>query len=176
MAIKIDEIRELGDFAPQYEYEVLIKSIPALAGLMKGIEAVNLRIQTINQPKRTSQTIDVDIRGHKVRQPGIYNYGNTITINLVETVDNYVMNLIRRWREACMETETNIALPKGEVETEITINKMNRQKDIVWSTVLHGCFLEDYEPGDLDGATSDVIKPTMTISYDYFDDSTFANK
>jgi len=43
--------------------------------------------------------VEVQLRGHKVFNSGIMDYGNSMTITFVETEDNMILKLIKAWRE-----------------------------------------------------------------------------
>lgn len=167
----IDDIRSIGDVATLYRWNVDFVSFPtALAG-PPTTESLNLRAETTEMPKRTGQSIETLIRGHKVKQPGIYDYGNVLTMTFVETVDSVIANFMRNWREICSETRTGIAQNKVDVEATILITRLNNLDESIWEYKLVGCFLEDMEAGGtLDGQSSDSIKPSLTFSYDYFED------
>jgi len=48
---------------------------------------------------------------------------------------------------------------------------LDNQKTPIWQYILYGCFLDSYDPGGmLDAANSDAVRPSMTLSYDFFED------
>jgi len=168
----ITNVRGLGDFAPIYNFDINIvfPNIQYIGG-QPTPDGINWRCQTTDLPKMTGQSIEINIRGHKVKQPGIYNYSNTLTLAFVETVDNVISNFFKSWREACWATDSGAQYQKVDVEAIITLVRLNRQDESIYHYTLYGCYLEDYEAGGtMDGSASDVVKPTMTISYDFFDD------
>ncbi len=136
------------------------------------LETMNLRAVSAEIPKRTGNSLEITIRGHKVKQPGDYDYSGQITFTLVESdFDSPVHDFIRAWREKIIGTNNGFQFPKSEIEATIVIRRLNRQNGISGSKAtaweLRGCYLEDYELGDL-SETGDIVQPTMTISYDYF--------
>jgi len=86
----------------------------------------------------------------------------------VETVDNRISHFIRNWREACSRSQTAHQFTKAELDATILITRLNRQLLPIWEYKLIGCWLESYTLPNLDGSTSDALKPGMTLSYDYF--------
>jgi hypothetical protein len=117
----------------------------------------------------TGQSIEVNIRGHKVKVPGVYNYAGTIPMVFTETADNKISQFLHDWREACWQAKTGIQREKKDVEAIIRIIRLDRQDKPIWVYKLTGCYLEDATTGTLD-STSEVFKPNFTISYDYFED------
>ncbi len=167
----IEQIRQTGDFPTMYQWNFIMSKFPQV-GTYPDKEELNKRCLTAELPKKTGQTIEVQVRGHKVRQPGIYNPVGTLTITFVETVDMMVANYFREWREACWETRTGVQQSRENCEAVIALQQLNRQDEAIWQYVLTGCFLEDYDPtgGQWDGASPEVLRPSITLSYDYFED------
>lgn len=163
----IDQIRGLGDFATNYQWNLYVMSAPNAVGGFPTTIDVNLRCQSTSVPKATGGKLTTEMRGHKVHQPSALEYSGNIQLTLAETVDNMIIQWIMDWREACAQTRTGVHESKADVEAVLVIERLNRQDEPIWAYKLVGCFLEDYEPGEL-AATADTIKPTMTISYDYF--------
>jgi len=161
----IDQIRGLGDFAHTNLWDIEIVGIGAHTDLAGS--DLNFRAQSVELPKRTGTSLEINIRGQKVKQPGDYEYSGTTTLTLIETDDLMVSKAISDWREATIETNTNIMSRKADIEVQVVIRRLNRQSQETGLWVLHGCFLEDYELGDMSDA-GDLVLPTMTISYDYF--------
>jgi len=169
----IDEIRTIAEFATLYQWNLSFSRFPTFkgTGLATSPTELNLRCVSSEVPKLTGAPIEVTIRGHKVKQPGIHNYGGTIMLTFVETVDNTISNFIRNWREAIWESKTGIQGRVAEIEAGIILQRLNRQDEPIWQYTLTGCKIEDYDStGGSLVETGDVLKPTITIGYDYFID------
>lgn len=180
----INNIRGLADFATVYQWTVEI--LNADMGTANGFntlaypdgEQLNWRCESHEIPNASNNPVAVQIRGHRVFQPGIQEYSNTINLVFVETVDNLVTNFLRSWREACWQTEVGYQFPKGSgkvpagagTDSAIRLIRLNRQLEEIWEYQLYGCWLQSYNQGTLDGSSSEAFKPTMTIQYDYYDD------
>lgn len=170
----IEQLRGAGDFASPFRWNLLFTRLPILPGFATtDLLSLNIRCESTDQPKRTNQKITVNMRGHQVHQPGITNYNGTMTLTFNETVDSKIALFLKAWGDACWAPKNGIRPPKSLVEGQILLTRLNNQDLPIWKTTIKGVFLEDYDMGQLDGSTSDTIKPSMTISYDYFEDSIF---
>jgi len=161
----IEQLRGLGDFATTYQWSLSFALSPQAFAFS---EDFNLRCLTAEVPKVTNEPIDIRIRGHHIKQPGISDSTHTITLTFQETVDSYISTGILLWRNACQEMITGIQQSNEVVKANILLNRLDRQDNIIWSYLLRGCFLEDYDPvgGELNSDTG-LITPSMTLSYDY---------
>lgn len=167
----IDQLRSMPDFAKTYKWDLQFLTLPVVGAFTFPIsEALNLRCESSEIPKTTNQKIEVDIRGHKVRQPGIMDYPGTLTITFSETVDNTIHNFLKAWREVIWETRTGRSFPKAQATATLKLTRLDSQDNAVWDYTIYSCFPEDYEIGQLDNA-SDIIRPSLTLSYDYFVDA-----
>lgn len=167
----IEDIRNLGDFATVFHWNFKLIQPPSGVAAVPSSEELNWRCTTVALPKRTSTSTEVQIRGHKVKQPGVFAYDNAITITFVETVDTKITKFLYAWSEASWKAKTGVQKLKTEVEGIVELELLNRQDEFRQKYTLTGCFLESFDPGgDLaDGSSSDAIKPTLTISYDFFE-------
>ncbi len=163
----ISQVRGLPDFAPMYQWNISTIRVPS--GIFPEGTDINLRCQTVGIPKSSTPKITTELRGHKTHQPGAIEHEGTLTLAMVETVDNMISNWIFRWREACADYLTGAHLPKAAVEATMMIERLDREDRPIWNYTIYGCWLESYELGEL-MATSETMKPSLTISYDYFVD------
>jgi len=161
----IEELRGLGDFATTYQWDVVFLE----AAIFGFSEAMNQRCLTSELPKVINEPLDIKIRGHHIKQPGISDSSHTITLTFQETVDNTISNALLLWRTAIAEMISGQQQNVNAVKINILLNRMDRQDNVIWSYMLRGCFLEEYDPagGEL-GADSGNVLPSLTISYDYF--------
>jgi len=170
----LEQIRSnIGDGMVSNLWAVEFVKIPEVMGAYSTFfQELNLRAISAEVPKRTGTSLEITIRGHKVKQPGDYDYSGQITLTLVESDhQSPVHDFIRSWREYIIGTNTGYQYPKSEIEAEIRLVRLNRQnsmsesKGTTW--VLKGVFLEDYELGEMT-ETGDIIQPSITLSYDFF--------
>jgi hypothetical protein len=168
----IENVRAVGDWATTVNWNLTFVNFPkAIAGAPTK-EDLNIRCESTDIPKSTGTSTEIMIRGHKVKQPGLYMPAGTLVLTFNESVDNKISTFIRRWREACYETRTGFQNLKSQVECNIKLTRLNRQDVGIFEYELIGAFLEDYDPGgQLQGQSADLLKPTITVSYDYFKDA-----
>lgn len=165
----IEAVKNLPDFATVYQWYLQFPKKPTAVTITD--DDINVRCVSAELPKLTGAAIEVQIRGHKVKQPGIHNYSGQITLTMIETVDNMISEFIRQWREAIWQTKTGVQGLRADVEAEIMLIRLNRQDTPIWEYKLFGCLLEDYDPsGGAMAEQGDILKPTLTIGYDWFED------
>lgn len=165
----IDQLRALPDYAQVTKWDINFVTLPAVGALGFPVsDGLNFRCESVELPKGTMQKYEVQTRGHKVFNPGIIDYGNTFTITFSETVDNFIFNFVKAWRELVWSSRQGQSFSKQDVEATILITMLDNQDVSRAKYTMHGCFYEDADFGTLDGATSDAQKPTLTLSFDYF--------
>jgi hypothetical protein len=135
---------------------------------------LNFRAISAEAPKRGGNSLEISIRGHKVKQPGDYDYSGQISLTLVESdIGSPVHWMISAWRERIIQSNTNYMHRTGDIKTTMELARLNRQNvanetsGTVWRC--YGVYLEDYELGDMSD-TGDIVQPSMTLSYDWFED------
>lgn len=162
----LEEIRSLGNFAHNFRWNMKIVKIDWEQDMQ------NVRCVSSGIPKRTGTSTEIMVRGHKVKQPGVYNYEGTLTFTFVETVDRAVLTSIENWVEGCWETNTGVTLSNADVKSEVVLELLDNLDNVISTYALHGCFPESFDPigGDLtDGSDAGLSKPTLTLSYDYYE-------
>ena len=118
---KIEELRSLSDFTSKYRWNLTFSKFPAGVSGAPSSSDLNLRCESLTLPKSQTTVREVNIRGHKVRNPGIREYEGTITLTFVETVDSKVRAFIKAWQDAIWSANEGTAGTKKEVEAEITL-------------------------------------------------------
>ena len=167
-------IRNVGDFSALYRFE-LILSFPAGVKGASGVgtpDEYNIRCETLELPKRTVTPVEIRLHGHKIKNPGVSEVNGILVCTFAEAVDAKVMSLVKAWRDAIWAPDTGIQLPTAELKTDDTeIHLLNNRDEAWWRYKLLGLWLEDNEAGGTpDGQTGDPLKPTLTFSFDDFDD------
>ncbi len=177
MRPNLEHLRSLGQVTQMFRWTVEFEKVPSILNEWKS-DAINFRAESVGIPKLNPTSSEVQIRGNKIKFPGIGDYENTITLTCIETVDNSISMFVRNWRELCWQTEngsTGITQNKEDLEATMLITRLDNKDSPIWMYKLFGCFLETAEPGgDLDAAGTDPLKPSLTISFDYFNDKALA--
>jgi len=169
----IDNLRSVGDFATTVNWDVQFIKLPgSLNSYLR--EDLNIQCESMDVPKNSGTSTEIWVRGHRTKQPGLWTPSGTITLSMNETVDTFIRGFIKDWRELCWETQTGRQTAKADLEAEIMLFQLDRSDDPVWQYHLIGVYLEDYDPGgQMQAQSADIIKPTLTLSYDYFIEKSF---
>ena len=165
-----DDLRNLDDFATTFRWNLSIVKLPSGISTDTSSADLNLRCETSEIPKLTLNSIETRIRGHKVKSPGVADYAGALTFTFVETENNKIHNFIKAWRELVWETQSGKTLPKSELEATLRLARLDSQDNEIYEYVLVGCYYEDADFGSLDNEGGDFMKPSLTVSYDYFKD------
>jgi len=161
----IEQLRNVGDYATVYHWNLEIAKSPNVVAIDDGL---NLRCQSTDVPKSEGESMEVNVRGLKIKQHGIYTPTQTMSLELYETVDNYVHRLISRWREACWAVRTGSQETMANVKGDLLLQRYdNSRRKIIWTYKLIGVYLESYDIPQMSNE-SDTLKPSLTLSYDYY--------
>jgi hypothetical protein len=162
--VSIENLRGLPDIQTLYQWNAFITKAPAGAPIPPNF---NFQVTTSSMPTASNELIEVSVRGHKINQPGVQTYGATLDLACVETVDLPFIKFIQGWREGQWETGSGVQKLRVDSEAQIMLQLLNRQHGANRTFTLIGCFLQDYQLGEL-GTDSAAMLPTLTIKYDYF--------
>ena len=165
----LDNIRGLPDFASLYRWNLIFDTPPS--GIAAPTtEELNLRCMSATIPKATGNEFPITIRGHKTRNPGIWDTSGAITLTFIETIDNKVLDFIKNWREACWETNTGVSRTKQDLIAIIRLERLDRQDNPIREYKLEA-FLSDYTSGDdLVAEGGESFNPSITLTYDKFEE------
>jgi hypothetical protein len=167
----IENIRGLPDWAQVIRWDLQFSSIPAAINANITIDELNFRCESTALPTATVAAIETNIRGHKVKSPGIMSYGNTLDLVFAETVDSKIHSFFKAWRDAIWQVKTGVAAaPVADLKGSFLLNRLNNQDVQIWQYKVVGAYLENHSLPTLDGSSNDALKVTLTFSYDYYED------
>jgi len=164
MKPSIEQVRHLKDFISTYNWNISIVRMPPVVQYPKDI---NIRAMSSDIPKLTTTRLTVDLpMGMRSQLPGSYYCDGQIQLGLVETDDAAVMTFIRSWRDYCKSVPKTLLFN----ETIIALQLLDRQLKPFYLFNLYGCFLESYDFGGALSDNNEILRPTLTIAYDYFNE------
>jgi len=135
---------------------------------------LNLRCESHTVPKKTIENNIINIRGQEVGQAGRGMYDKNITLTFVETVDSFIVEYFRQWREIISEFNTGTSVTKAEYQATFLLTLLDNQDVGRYEYRLNGVYPIDPTMGDTLTSEQDVIKPTVTFHYDSFKDRQLA--
>lgn len=167
----LEQVRRLNDYQRDYKWLLRFLRVPGGGATP---EDLNFRCLTISTPKITVDPIEVVIRGHSTNPPGVLKYDKTLTIQFAETISPKIRAFMGNWREKVWQTNTGIQLPYDEITADIELISLDgTEQQQTWTIKIFGAWLQDtdFGSGFNDGAGSDIMRPTATFTYDYFQDN-----
>lgn len=164
------QLRQIGELAQSFRWSVAFVRQPSGVTVPSNF---NLQCSSSEIPKKEAgQSIEVNIRGHVIKRPGIYDDSHNITLEFVETIDNQISEFLRTWREAVWSTNEGVQQNLNDCTGDIQLSRLDNLDNPIWRYTLYGCYLEDYDPsGGSLGSDSEAVRPTITLYYDSFKDS-----
>lgn len=166
----LSDLNSIGPSLKAYKFDLSFPVLPSAVSIGAPGREIHLRCQTIDLPKKTGETIMLNMHGHELPEPGIYKPSGTISITLLETVDVVVLKLIKDLRDLVWAPDTGRSEEIEANSLEILLQHLDTNDGPLWFYRLKRCFLEDYDLPALDGSASDSFKPSMTIRYTDFED------
>lgn len=165
------KLRGISNFIHTNDWVVKFNKLPSKVSVGFNLnEDIQFRATSIAIPKRTTQEIEINVRGQKIRIPGDVTLNSPIDLEFYENVDQKVIELIKAWNEAIMDLETGVS--KGtpeELKTDITLIMYNRQGKPIRTYTLKGCWISDFQPPQL-GSDDDAFRGTVSIQFDTYEE------
>lgn len=168
----VENMRALGDFTQVFRWHVNFSQIPSGVGGMNA-EDINFRAESMAKPQKTSNAVEIQMRGNKIVRPGIGVYTHEFALTAISTIDAKVEQFMHDWQALCWESEngsTGIIRNYEELEGACTLTLLDNLDQGYWAYDLTGVWLKDGGGGDVDNANEEPHKPAMTFAYDYYTD------
>jgi hypothetical protein len=166
---EIDQLRNLPDYQKTHKWDMRFLSLPVVGVLaIPAAGLLNLRCETIELPQKSNEKIEVSIRGHKTFHPGITTYNGDMSVTFTETVDNTIKLFFKAWSELVYGTRTGTAFAKKDLEGTLQITLLDAKDVPVYSYIIYGVFPVSGDFGSLEGGSSEIQRPSITFSYDFY--------
>lgn len=163
----INQLRSLGHHATTYDWGIQFISLPSLITGFNTAD-LNTRCKSTQVPSRKIQPIEIMLRGHRVFQHGIVDYGNQLPLTLYETKDNKVSDFLEAYMDLQWTPIGGIQTPKSLNQSSFLLTLLDsEQKARKYYTII-GAWLEDYSTVDLQSENSEIIQYNCNFRFDYF--------
>lgn len=167
----IEQLRYLSDFGTVYRWDSQFILPAAVQSAINSAE-LNMRLTSVSVPKRTTDAIEIANRGHVIFREGIARFSQQIALQTIETIDAMIHKAVRNWQQIQWSDNAGVqstVVPKDRQATVrlIALNNMDQQ---YWSYSIIGCWLQDSDFGEFGSDASDIIRPSLTLQYDYYVD------
>ena len=162
----IDQFRSLGHHQTLYDWGIQFISLPSL---LTGFDSadLNTRCTSTQLPARSIKDIELNLRGHTIFQHGIVSYGNTLTLNLYETVDQKVGDFLNAYMDMQWSPVIGAQVPKMLNQSSFLLTLLDSENNAKKYTII-GAWLKSWNPIDLGSNQSDVITFNTTWQFDYY--------
>lgn len=164
----LEEFRQLGQHMTTYNWGIQFLGLPsALTGFSSA--DLNTRARSTTLPSRSIEPIELRLRGHKAFQPGMVNYGNTLSITLYETIDTKVQDFLNAYTDLLWTPVIGTSVPKLSNQCSFLLTLLDSEDKAVKYYTIIGAWLQDFKPsGDLQSDSSTVLEYNAIFQYDYY--------
>jgi len=179
MSLHIDDrLNDLPDPLYTFNWEIQVPGINKVTESITDPEDFLIRCRNAEIPGRGIEPIESYFMGMKQKFPGRSLFTQTITILMEEFQDQLVTKALNEWSENVFSTKlsnTNAGISqkakkRGGYATDVyLIFRGNENSELKQKYRLYNCFPENWDPVSLDYATSDIVRPSLTLSYDWWE-------
>lgn len=170
--LNLSQLNTLPDVLKNTKWNVKFSKMPSVNGFSSS--DIDLRAVTMDVPKASTGILDVTIRENTIRVPGRKTYTQTLTLNLIETIDARTMEFLRQWRELCNAYDTNKIATRQEREATIQLYHCDDQWQDVWKYQIDRCWLSDFTPPQLTNDSPAAYQIPLVLAYTSFIDNKLA--
>lgn len=165
----IKQIVNIQDFAVLYRWEVIFSLPNDLPN--KGnypSETLNAHAVSSEYPRFSNDEIEVNLHGHKVYQAGLRTY-EPITLTFVEDDKGLIQKFIRDWGQILWTPGTGTQSRKANyVCPSIIMRPLKADNNKFFEYTLKNAWMTSHTIGNPEGGANEVVKPEVTLRYDYF--------
>lgn len=167
--LNLAQLNTMPDVLKNTKWNVRFSKMPSVSGM--SATDIDLRAVTMDVPKATVGVMDLTIRENTLRLPGRKTYSQTVTLNLIETIDAKTMKFLKQWRELCSEYNTNKIASRDQREAEILLFHCDDQWNDTFQYKICRAWLTDFTPPALTNENPSVYQIPLVLAYSSFIDS-----
>lgn len=162
----IGEIKKF-QYASMYRWGFSVVNMPRV---VRSISSSDLTIRAYSSsiPKVTVDQSTIENRGHIIWQPGITRFQGTHTIVFHEAEDGKMAKFLNEWHQKHWQDGTGVQEITNDLKGDFKLSLLNAKDQVREEYILHGCWLQDWDGGELSSTSSDTLKYTLTLQYDYY--------
>ena len=168
MVIQLSSIRStIKDYAQLNRF-----SIEGLIVEGNSLSNVNLRVISSSLPKASSvDPLEINIAGIRFIEPASVNRTGSLTLTFVESTSMDVSRFISNWVELICAGNTYEQADQVFAEGLTIIRYGRSWGERIAEYLLIKPFLSDYEMGEMSGDSTEVQRPSITLTYSDFKES-----
>ena len=163
----LNSIRALGSFQKSYRFRALFSKLPAVVSGID-VNALNLIVESTELPRQVTESIEINLHQHRLKEPGRVTSSGVITMTLRETENPLARDLVNQWNVGVGDLQSGVQGSKADVEAILVIQQLDSNDNPTMTYRLEGVYLEEADLGSLEGGTSDTQVISLTLSYDNF--------
>jgi hypothetical protein len=169
MSLKIDDLkaRLSGGGARANLFEATI-NFPGYAG--GDSRTTSFLCKAAQLPSSVVGQIDVPFRGRQLKIAGDRTFENW-TVTIINEDGFQIRNAFERWMNGINEHRNGTGiLNPADYQSDLIINQLNRQEEVIKSIVLKGAFPVNVAAIDLSYDTTDTVEEyTVEFAYQYWE-------
>jgi|APGre2960657373_1045057.scaffolds.fasta_scaffold00012_31 hypothetical protein len=157
---------------PKLKYRFRVVFIGAGNGLLPGVNTFTSQIVSVGRPQLQHQTTELDVYNSKIYVAGKHSW-SPISITVRDDINNEIASLIAAQMGRQMDHANQSGpLAGSNYKFGLLIQTLDGSQDetgVIDTWSINGCFINDYQTGDLDYSSSDAMTLTISITYDAAD-------
>ena len=165
MALTLTDVRGMGNTLKQNNYDLVIPNPPA------GGDGDILRLAVASSaiPGFSSEIVERAHHGHVIKEAGRGMFPRTLPAEFFETSELTALTLLKAWHTLQWNNETGEQSDTNAYKTDGYIILLDAARKESKKVRFKGLFIEDVADSPLDGASSEIVRVSVTFSYDDWD-------
>ena len=168
--MSVDSLKaNLTNPARTYLWEMIIPALPSGIGQP---DDLLVRCQSSSLPGRSFGTILVPYKQSAgINYHGKLTYSHSWTCTFIEGEDHKIHDAIHAWNQHIIDDLDNIGAGDTAIKTDIYLTLLTTKGDTYRKIRLVGCFPQDVADVDMSYDDENVVRFSVTFSYDKWEDA-----
>lgn len=163
----INTLRNIGHHQTLYDWGIQFYNLPSLLTGFTSAD-LNSRCTSATLPSRSISSIEINLRGHKVFQHGIVDYGNQLNLSIYETQDSKVQDFLNAYMNMQWTPITGSQVPKTLNQCCFVLTLLSSENEPTYTYNIIGAWLQSFKPSGNLGSDSAVLSWDTVWQFDYY--------
>ena len=165
MALNLDDVRGLADSLKNYNFDLVIPNVP---GGGDG-EALRLHVVTTSIPGLSSEMIERAMHGFIIKEAGRGRFPGVLPTEYVESSELVIFKAMKAWHDLQWDKKTGAQATATIYKTNAFLHILGNDRSVKATIKLSGVCIEEISDTPMSGESSELVRASVTFSYDYWD-------